>query len=173
MPQVGNKKFPYTAKGKAAAKKATAKRPAAKKTAPAKKAAAKKTGGNTGSSNAAEDRANTKRYMSKKTSENDFRKGEYYESWDGPVRGGKKTATDARKRDAKYGKLSGPTTVEGGQRPSRISQRQQTQSVVTSSKGNKYVITREKTKRRLLPDSNSKPRVEPYNKPKRPPKRIK
>lgn len=32
MPQVGNKKFPYTAKGKAAAKKA-----AAKKKAPAKR----------------------------------------------------------------------------------------------------------------------------------------
>jgi hypothetical protein len=149
-----------------------AKRPAVKKAA-VKKAVAKKTGGNTGSSNAAEDRANTKRYMSKETSQNDFRKGKYYESWDGPVRGGKKTATDARKRDAKYGKLSGPTTVEGGQKPSRISQRQETQSVVTSSRGNKYVITREKTKRRLLPDSNSKPRVEPYNKPKRPPKRSK
>jgi hypothetical protein len=29
MPQVGKKKFPYTAKGKAAAKKAAAKKPAA------------------------------------------------------------------------------------------------------------------------------------------------
>lgn len=35
MPQVGNKKFPYTAKGKAAAKKA-----AAKKKTPAKRKAA-------------------------------------------------------------------------------------------------------------------------------------
>jgi len=35
MPQVGNKKFPYTAKGKAAAKKA-----AAKKKMPAKRKAA-------------------------------------------------------------------------------------------------------------------------------------
>jgi hypothetical protein len=138
---------------------------------PAKKAAPKKSG-NSGSANAAEERARKNRYMSKKTSQNDFIKGEYSEGWDGSVRGGKKTAMDARKRDSKYGKLTGPTTVEGNQRPGRISQRQGTQSLVTSSRGNKYVVTRAKTKRRLLPDSNSKARVEPYQDPKRTPTRT-
>jgi ribosomal protein L28 len=148
---------------------ATKKMPAKK--VPAKKAAPKKSG-NSGSANAAEERARTNRYMSKKTSQNDYIKGEYSEGYDGPVRGGKKTAMDARKRDSKYGKLTGPTTVEGSQSPSRISQKQITQSLITSSRGNKYVVSREKTKRRFLPDSNSKARVEPYQDPKRTPTRT-
>ena len=114
------------------------------------------------SANAAENRANTRRYMSKATSQNDMRQGDYYESWDGPVRGGKKTAMDARGRDKKYGRLVGPTTVEGGQFPSRIRQNQSTQSVFEDARGDQWVITRGKTKRRFLPDSNSKPKITPY-----------
>jgi hypothetical protein len=115
------------------------------------------------SANAAENRANTKRYMSKQTSQNDMRQGNYYESWDGPVRGGKKTAMDARGKDKKYGRLIGPTTVEAGQLSGNLRrEKQQTQSVFEDSRGNQWVITRAKTNRRFLPDTNNKPQVTPY-----------
>lgn len=139
----------------------------AAKKAPAKKPPTpKKTGGNTGSANAAENRAARNRYMSKKVSVNDSTLSGYSEGTDNPVRGGKKTGMDARKRDSKYGKPTGPTTVQG-YAPGRISQKQFTQTLVTSKKGNKYVVTREKTKRRFLPDTNSKADVSPYQAPRK------
>jgi hypothetical protein len=155
---------------KAPAKKMAAPKAAAKKTGSAaqfrkaEEAGKKKQSERTrvSSANAAENRANTKRYMSKQTSQNDMRQGDYYESWDGPVRGGKKTAMDARGKDKKYGRLVGPTTVEAGQTPRRISQNQQTQSVFEDARGDQWVITRAKTNRRFLPDKNNKPQVTPY-----------
>ena len=147
---------------------------------PAKKVAAKKTS-NVGSANAAEKRASDKRFMKKKVVDNYSPYGlysseNYYsEGLDGPSRGAKKTGMDARKKDSKYGKPVGPTGVESSQsqNKNKISQKQYTTTVVKSAKGNLYYVDREKTKRRLLPDTNSKAEVSPVYKPKRTPTRTK
>ena len=145
---------------------------AAKKKAPAKKSAPKKTGGNTGSANAAEMRVYENKYRSQKVSVAPGGvRGWYQESLDWPVRGGKKTAMDARKRDVKYGKPISPTYVQATG-PGPISQRQFTETLVQSAKGNKYVIHQEKRKRRFLPDTNSKPDAEPYQQPRKTPTRT-
>jgi hypothetical protein len=115
------------------------------------------------SANAAENRANKNRYMSQKTLENASRTGEYWEAYDGPVRGGKKTAMDARKKDSKFGRLVGPTTAEAGQiSKNRRRENQYTQSVFEDARGDQWVIERSKTNRRFLPDTNRKPSIMPY-----------
>ena len=156
---------------KPATRKAPVKKAVAKKTASAaqfrkaEEASKKKQAQRTrvSSANAAENRANKNRYMSKKTLENASRTGEYWEAYDGPVRGGKKTAMDARGKDKKYGRLVGPTTAEAGQiSKNRRSENQYTQSVFEDARGDQWVIERGKTNRRFLPDTNRKPSITPY-----------
>ena len=106
----------------------------------AKKAPAKKTR-SVGSANAAEKRMMDNKKVTQSQFASPLKKGDI------------KSAMQARGRASQYGKPKG-ATVGGNTSDGRLGTKGQTaQTVVTSSRGNKFVVTEEKKQRRLRPDT--------------------
>jgi hypothetical protein len=132
---------------------------AAKKMPAKKMAAPKKFGGNSGSANAAEKRMMDKKKMDKKKSFPRITSTER----DGLSPSEFKAGKDARSRATKYGKPIGLTNVSstpvqrmGG---SIVQQDVEANTVVRSSRGNKFLVTETKRQKQMAPDSNRKTSV--------------